>query len=152
MTFEQIMAVFTGNDGNATKAMYDALTALGPAGEVALNIFRATKTSGAAKRYRGRGFRSAAYDRKQFSIDNLAKVLLEHGTTLDIRWGWGHDEKQPAHKDVLYIDLPDIGQVSFHTGHRGIGPDYPKEWDGQKNVAPSRACRYCVNVFNGGKP
>lgn len=147
-TFEQILAIYDGSNGEATKAMYIDLEEMGPIGAVAINLFRACKTSGRAKDYRGRRFKGAAYDTKQWSMENLAKVLTEHGDTLGIRWGWGIDEKQEFHKWVLYCELPRMrGQVSFHTASRGIGPDYSAGWDGMKDVAAQRICRFVADVF-----
>jgi len=147
-SFDQILAIFNGSNGEATKTMYVELDAMGPIGIIAVNLFRACKTSSRAKNYRGRRFKGAAYDTKQWSMDNLVKVLSEHGDALGIRWGWGLDEKQEFHKWVLYVDTPRMrGQVSFHTAARGEGPDYPGAWDGAKDVAAQRICRFVADVF-----
>jgi hypothetical protein len=50
------------------------------------------------------------------------------------------------HHHILYVDLP-TGQVSFHTGTRGEGPDYAGEWDGAKGTAAERVCRFVAGVF-----
>ncbi|MGR4927364.1 hypothetical protein ACIPUD_11210 [Bradyrhizobium sp. CAR08] len=147
-TFNQILAIYEGSDGEATKAMYVELETMGPIGLVAINLFRACKTSGRAKNYRGRRYKGAAYDTKQWSMENLAKVLSEHGDALGIVWGWERDEKQEFHNWVLYVDTPRLrGQVSFHTAARGQGPDYPGAWDGVKDVAAQRICRFLADVF-----
>lgn len=145
-----VLRVYTGSNGDATKALYAALESLGPAGAIATNLFRACKTSERAKVYRGGGYRGAAYDRKQWSMDNLAKALAEHGQPLGIAWGWGEDPAQPYHRWVLYVDLP-TGQVSFHTAQRGEGPDYPKGWDSVRNMGPTRICKWCAALLSAAE-
>jgi hypothetical protein len=149
----EIAAIYEGSDGDRTKALYERLMALGPAGVVATNVFRACKNSERAKKYRGgngRGrYRDQAYERKQWALDNLAKALERHAADLGVGWGWGIDDKQDYHRHVLYVDLPS-GQVSFHTEARGSGPDYPGQWDGVRGASASRACSYAKRVMDGG--
>ncbi len=142
-TLVEIMQVYAASDGEATKALYARLEALGYAGHVAVNLFRACKCSERAKVYRGGGYRGAAYDRKQWAMSNLDKALAEHGAALRIVWGWATDPTQAFHNQVLYVELP-TGQVSFHTAERGSGPDYAGVWDGARSQAPTRICRWIV--------
>ena len=122
--------IYNGSDGAATQALYDRLATFGAIGQIALNLFRASKCSGRAKVYRGRGFKGDAYDRKNWSLENLNKALLEHAEILGLEWGWGKDDRQPVHNKVLYIDLP-TGQVSFHSSTHFNSPVvYPGAWDG----------------------
>lgn len=143
---EEVLRVYAGSDGAATRALYGRLEALGPAGAIAMNLFRAQKNSARAKVYRGRGYRDAAYDRKGWALDNLAAILAEHGAACGIAWGWGRDPEQPVHDVVLYVDLP-TGQVSFHTATRGQGPDYPGQWDGVRDASPGRICSWCARLL-----
>jgi hypothetical protein len=138
-----ILAVFDGSDAVATIALYDDLKARGPEGLVAMELFRIQKASSRAKVYRGGGFRGRAYDKKQWAMNNLCGHLAALGT---LRWGWKLDPEQAYHNQVLYVDLPN-GQVSFHTGERGEGPDYPDNWDCVRNMSPQRICRYVADVF-----
>lgn len=147
-----VLRIYQGSDGEATKAFYGRLEQLGPRGVIALNLFRACKNSERAKQYRGgmrgRGsYRSMAYDRKQWAIDNLCKVLAEHAFN---NFGWGIDEvlreRGDPHHHVLYVDLP-TGQVSFHTAPRGEGPDYGGEWDGVRGSSADRICRFCARLL-----
>ncbi len=124
MSFAEVLSIYQGSDGVATKALYARLAALGPMGVIAVNLFRAQKASERAKQYRGGRFRAAAYERKQWSIDNLCTALAEHGVSAGLVYGWGEDETQPVYCFVFYVDLP-TGQVSFHSSFRGEGPDYP---------------------------
>ena len=99
-----------------SRALYARLEGHGPIGQVAMNLFRACKTSQRAKVYRGRRYRGAAYDTKQYSMDLLCAHLVDHAPTIGLSsWGWREDSDQPVHRQVLYIDLP-TGQISFHTG------------------------------------
>jgi len=142
-----VMDVYEGSDGEATKDLFERLEPFGPAGRVAVNLFRAQKSSARAKVYRGRRYRGSAYDRKEWAIGNLCAVLVEHADQLSIGWGWGEDAAQPVHRHVLYVDLP-TGQVSFHAGYRGVGPDYEHRWDGQRGASPARICRWIVQLLS----
>lgn len=141
-----ILRVYQGSNGDATKALYAALEEKGAMGIIAMNLFRATKCSERAKEYRGARYRGAAYDRKQWSIDNLCAALEANAATTAMSWGWGIDSEQPVHSHVLYIDLP-TGQVSFHSGARGSGPDYPGSWDGIRERGVDRICRWIARLF-----
>jgi hypothetical protein len=147
-TLADVIRVYQGSNGDATQALYARLAALGPIGDVAVNLFRAQKSSERAKVYRGGGYRGKAYDRKQWSMDNLCAALTEHAPALGVTWGWGLDKGTPVYEHVLYVDLP-TGQVSFHTATRGIGPNYPGEWDGVPGHSPDRILRWCGRLLEG---
>lgn len=130
-------AVFGQNDGEVTKDYYARMNALGPLGELAVSLFRAQKRSAAAKSYRRGKFRRSAYDVKNWSLSEISRVLESH-PEIGFRWGWKQDTKvvfgeEPAW--VLYVDLLEIGQCSFHSPDRGKGPDYSGEWDGRQESA-----------------
>lgn len=151
MTFSDLLAIYEGSNGEATKALYAELEPIGPIGLIATNLFRAHKASARAKVYRGgergRGsYRSMAYDRKEWSLGNLQDVLTRYGTELGIAWGWKEDPAQEFHRWVLYVDLP-TGQVSFHTAHQGSGPDYSGAWDGVRDQGPTRICMFIARVL-----
>lgn len=146
MSLEHVLAVYNGSDGDATKALYERLSQFGPVGNIAVNLFRAQKNSARAKLYRGGGYRGRAYGRKEWAIDNLATALTEHADECSMRWGWGTDPEQPFHNVVLYVDLP-TGQASFHTDHRGEGPDYPGAWDGKPGWSPDRIIRFIARLL-----
>jgi hypothetical protein len=139
-----ILSVFEGSDAHVTIALYEDLRAIGGMGLVGMELFRAQKSSSRAKVYRGGGFRGKAYDKKQWAMGNLCQALAASSGAL--RWGWKIDEAADFHKWVLYVDLPN-GQVSFHTGERGEGPDYPSDWDGVKNASVTRICRFIADLF-----
>lgn len=142
----ELLRVYEGSNGDATKALYERLEKHGPLGLIAVNLLRAQKNSSRAKVYRGGGYRSAAYDRKQWAMGNLARILQEHAASSGIEFGWAEDPEQPYHKQVLYIDLP-TGQVSFHTDVRGEGPDYAGKWDGVRDVAADRILRWTARLM-----
>lgn len=139
--------IFDGNNGDATKAYYLDLNARGPAGELAVALFRAQKRSTAAKRYRRGKFRHAAYDVKNWSLTEICRVLVAHGAALCVTWGWGRDEGTPGYEWVLYVDLPN-GQMSFHSAERFAGPDYPGQWDRQ-HLSEERIIAFCDWVEEG---
>lgn len=147
MTSPRARLVFEGSNGEATKGYYALLAAKGPVGIAAMNLFRAQKASTRAKLYRGRSYKGAAYDKKEWSLGLLIDALLEHGPALAITFGWGVDgEVYEGHKHVLYIDLPQ-GQVSFHGTARGKGPDYTAKWDGARGMSPVRILAFCDSVL-----
>lgn len=145
ITRDKIKEIFEGSDGEATRRLYDALQAFGPAGVVALNLFRAQKCSTRAKLYRRRSHKGEAYDRKNWSMSNLCDVLAAHSEALDLRWGWKEDPAREFHMQVLYVDLPS-GQVSFHCAARMKGPDYPGDWDGSHQSA-GRVVKFVEGFF-----
>lgn len=141
-TMMHLLKIYHGSDGAATQALYEQLTAHGPRGIVAVNLFRASKTSARAKLYRRGVHKRSAYDRKAWSITNLASALHEHASAVGIeQWGWGKDPRTIGFPWVFYAELP-TGQVSYHTESRGVGPDFGKQWDGSKGEGPARICRW----------
>lgn len=142
-SLQRIIAVYEGSDGEATTALYAELRQHGPAGEVAINLFRACKCSARAKVYRGGGYKREAYDRKQWSITNLSNALTQNPL---FPWGWKIDPSSFHVPWVLYVDLP-TGQSSFHTEQRGLGPDYAGDWDGAIGTGPGRICKFAANVL-----
>jgi len=134
--------VFDGSDGKLTVAYYRRLCALGIDGVIAMNLFRASKTSARAKQYRGR-YRGASYDVKNYSLSNLCESLSKSS----LSWGWKRDPNTPGYEWVLYIDLPN-GQVSYHSSTRGSGPDYKFDWDGVRE-STARVLAYCDHLLAG---
>src|SRR5579871_3084039 len=144
-----VYRIYQGSDGDATKALFAELRQYGMIGALAVELFRAQKASERAKVYRGgirgRGsYKGMAYDRKQWAMDNLCKALAQSCGLYE--WGWGVDDKQPVHRHVLYVDLP-TGQVSFHNGYRGEGPDYGKPWDGMPGQSADRVCGWIARIL-----
>lgn len=153
--------IFLQSNGEVTVKYYKTLTAIGPIGEVAMNVFRALKCSTRAKLYRRRSHTSDAYSRKQYSIEQLCQILDKHGDQLGIKFGWkqdpnvlfgGGDYEDGKPSWVLYVDLP-TGQVSFHTRERyKIGPDYLGDWDGVQKASQGRVLQFCDNVMKSTQP
>jgi hypothetical protein len=140
-------ATYQGSNGDATKALYGRLEALGPVGTIALNLFRAAKCSERAKEY-SRRFKGEAYGRKQWSLGNLDAALTQHAQALGITWGWKRDPAQALHCWVLYVDIP-TGQVSFHTAARSSQKEYAGEWSGLGG-GPFRIVNWCDRLL--GEP
>jgi hypothetical protein len=148
-----VIRIYQGSNGDATKALYAELEQLGPIGVIGVNLFRACKCSERAKAYRkGPGHKTAAYDRKDWSIGNLARALhVQHANQLlGIKWGWGSDEalrgRGDPHHHIIYVELP-TGQVSFHTGTRHEGPDFAGQWDGVRRQSVDRICRFVARLL-----
>ena len=142
-----VQAVFHGSDGEATKALYARLAALGPAGELAANLLRAQKCSSQAKGYRRRAHKDESYGRKNWSLQNICRLMSKGAPAAT--WGWKQDPEQEWYPWVLYVDLP-TGQVSFHSPVRGDGPDYPSDWDGQAGASDARVIAYAAGLL--GEP
>jgi hypothetical protein len=140
--------VYRGSDGALTRRFYSELGKRGPLGVVAVNLFRAQKCSRRAKKYGPTAYRGIAYDRKGWSLKHLCDLLQEHGKEFGITFGWGRDEGEPYNKNVLYVDISEIGQVSFHSPERYSGPDYPGEWDGRR-ASEERIIAFCQRILTG---
>ena len=154
MNLDEIMAVYDGSNGDATKSLYERLQGFAPRGVVALNLFRACKASSRAKVYRGRpgrsqpSYKAMAYEKKAWSIALLVDALRDHPGVIE-SWGWGYDAKSVGFEHVLYVDVPGCGQVSFHSDYRRDGPEYDGKWDGVQHQAPKRICRWIEAVLAG---
>jgi hypothetical protein len=154
VTFDEIMAVYTGSNADATHALYATLSTFQPRGYIAINLIRTCKASERAKKYRGKpgrggpSYRQMAYDKKDWSIDELCRALVANPDVIN-SWGWGRDAKAIGFENVLYVDIPGAGQVSFHTEHRRDGPDFSGRWDGARNQAPRRICRWTEAILAG---
>jgi hypothetical protein len=130
------LEVFTQNDGEVTKVYYAEMEKLGTLGHIAVCLFRCQKRSSRAKDYRRGKYRRAAYDVKAWSMQELCKALQQNAQESGITWGWKEDTavvfgEEPS--QVLYVDLPGIGQCSFHNPSRFEGPEYQGKWSGIKN-------------------
>jgi len=139
---------YKGSDAEVTRALYRDLASLGPQGMIALNLFRAQKSSERAKKYRGgiRGkgsYREMAYSRKNWSLEQLCMCLKANPV---FTYGWKKDPGNEFYPWVLYVDLP-TGQVSFHSFIRGEGPDYPGNWDHEKGMSPQRIISFCDSLL-----
>jgi hypothetical protein len=134
--------VFDGTDGDVTRNYYTELNAKGLYGQLTTALFRAQKRSVAAKRYRGRKYTQAAYSVKNWSLSEICRICQ---LIPEIVWGWKYDAKTVNFEWVLYVETPH-GQVSFHSGERLEGPDFPNEWDGQK-VCRERILRFCDSIM-----
>lgn len=150
-----VIRIYEGSDGSATLGLYQELSTKGTVGVIAMNLFRAKKNSERAKGYRGGipgqgSYRGMAYRRKERSMAALGVILESRAGQLGITWGWKRDRSREAHAWVLYVETP-AGQVSFHTEARGVGPDYPGEWDGE-NQAAERIIRWCAALLEGRAP
>jgi hypothetical protein len=146
MKLAEIKAVFVGRDGAVTKALYDRLMTHGPRGVVAVNLMRVLKNSGFAKGYRFRRSTQAAYDAKNWAIGEVCAALIRHPNVIRT-WGWGRDDNAVNFEHVLYVDIPGVGQVSFHNGCRHDGPDYPDQWDGRRGTGPDRICAWIEAIL-----
>jgi len=147
---------YNGSDADATIAVYNRLRAIGPRGEIALNLLRACKNSERAKKYRGGNkngsYKRQAYERKDWSIGLLSDILAKFAEQEGIAWGWGYDRAAVGFEYVLYIDLPEFGQVSFHNRTRHAGADYLKPWDGVRGLGSSRIIRFACSVLGDPQP
>jgi hypothetical protein len=150
-SYANILAIYEGSDGEATKLLYLKLQALGPVGEIAVNLFRAQKCSARAKLYRRRDHKGEAYDRKNWALNNLCTAMIDFSLVTGLRWGWKIDPAQEFHQWVLYVELP-TGQVSFHSAVRGKGPDYDAEWDGVRDICPQRVVAFVHCLLSGETP
>lgn len=139
-----VARVYEGSDGALTTQLLRALKGRGPEGQIAALLFRAQKSSSRAKRYGMTSYRGLSYARKGESLKELCDALESHGAAFGISFGWGRDEGS-FDPWVLYVDLPELGQVSFHSPERYAGPDYPADWDGRR-ASEERIICYCQRI------
>lgn len=102
-----------------------------PANGVHLRTFRNRGRYGRANYRRSRAARSKDYQEKSRSLEAACAIASE----ASIVYGWSHVSGRVPW--VVYFDLP-TGQVSFHSDKRGPGPDYNKNWDGQRDEVHRR--------------
>ena len=148
MTLEEIEAVYHGRDADRTKALYARLQMFAPRGLVAVELLRVARNSEMAKGYKTRAGRAAAYDTKDWSIGELCRALRDNPDVI-ASWGWARDDRTTNFENVIYVDIPGAGQVSFHTSYRRDGPDYSGTWDGARGTAPVRICRWVEAILDG---
>ncbi len=144
----EVRDAYHGSDADKTRALFLRLIENGPIGDVAINLFRAMKASSRAKSYRGRSI-GLAYQKKDWSLEQLCLALAVHAGDLGIRWGWGRDEKAVNFENVLYVEVPGAGQVSFHCGRRMDGPDFSGHWDGVQGAGAERVIKFATAVLQG---
>ncbi len=147
MTLDDILAVYRGSSAEATRALYRRLEALAPRGPIAVKLLQACKASERAKTY-SRRFAAQAYDKKDWAIGELCRALIAEPDVVT-SWGWGRDPKAVGFENVIYVDVPGSGQISFHTEHRRDGPDYRAAWDGAVGNGPTRICLWAAMVIAG---
>lgn len=78
------------------------------------------------------------YDARYPFVFEAACVALEIGYKAGIRI----DPNEPEWP-VVYIDLPQIGQVSWHM------PQYPQEWDGHDVAEKFKRIRKFSEAYHG---
>jgi hypothetical protein len=84
-----------------------------------------------AKRYFGGDcggytYADIAYLKKCEHIEALIEISRSHG------WVFGVQPSDvPDTTHIIYFELPDVGQVSWHYSPRGPLPVYAGQWDGQ---------------------
>jgi hypothetical protein len=147
--------VYDGSNGGQTRKFCCALEKTGQLGVIAAELFRIQKASARAKVYRGGitgrygsvTYRTLAYKKKGQCLSILCKLL--QADACGLTWGWAYDSKQQAAKCVLYVDLP-LGQVSFHSSDRFVGPNYPGKWDGE-HKSEQRILSFCDGVMRSAR-
>jgi hypothetical protein len=138
---------FNAKDGGVTVGYQNELISRGKAGQLAFGLFRAQKRSTRAKVYRGK-FRGNSYDGKNEALKFVDSLLLLSGSSLDSAvsdWGWKRDHRQAMHDQVLYVDLKDFGQCSFHSAQAMSGRHYRGNWDSSK-ASVDVVLAYCDSV------
>lgn len=141
--------VFEGSDAALTRTYNTDLRRAGETGRLAVALLKAQKASNRAKKYRGGpasggSYSALAYQRKNDALAELCELLMAR---TERTWGWKIDPRESHARWVLYVELPGHGQVSFHNIKRLQGPDYPREWDGERRSV-ERICSFCDTVMD----
>lgn len=150
--YTDIVRIYQGSDGEATRALYRALEQFGPVGGIAVNAPANVRNApsciaaAAATKPRPMIARTGASATSRRALHSAPAAEVASGVV----WGWAIDDalraKGDPHHHILYIELS-TGQVSFHTGSRGPGADYAGQWDGARGVAAERICRWVAVVM-----
>lgn len=133
-----------------TVAYQNELILRGELGQIAFGLFRAQKRSTKAKDYRG-SLRRSSYDGKNEALKYLDSALTLWDAELGINWGWKRDQRQEYHNQVLYVELPDHGQCSFHSATSVSKKEFDGEWDSSKPVLET-VLEFCDFVMQSEEP
>lgn len=76
------------------------------------------------------GYAEKIYNEKDKYINALIGICRENGYTFGV-----HASDVPGIKYIIYFDLPDCEQISYHFAQREMSglPVYKKQWDGKEN-------------------
>lgn len=106
-----------------------------------------------AKRYNNTfyfDYRESYYKKKADAIAEMVRTLLE-SNPLGVVFGKESSDVSDT-KYIIYFDVPDCGQISFHTDIPSellpYVPDYGNEWDGEENSV-LRKLQDGINKFYG---
>lgn len=115
---------FCGIGTRKTKLRLNKLAASSPLAKAYRTALEIEDASTSAKRYYA--YRFEHYERKQQLIHDLIELCREHG------WQFGkHKSDSFETKWIVYFDLPDCEQISFHCNLETDVSDYTKAWDGK---------------------
>lgn len=134
--FMRAVDAFKTKNAAETVEFQNKLIVRGEIGQVAFGLFRAQKRSTKAKEFRG-SMRRAAYDGKGEALKYLDSALALWADMLGISWGWRRDPVQAYHDQVLYVDLPNGRQCSFHSDRALSDKQFEGEWIKGKPVFES---------------
>ena len=123
---------FQSRTASVTTRYQNGLLLRGELGQIAFGLFRAQKRSTVAKGYRRRAHKQKSYDGKHEAMRYLDAVLNLSAALNGIVWGWKEDRAQEFHNQVLYVDLPLHGQVSFHSDRALSSHRYGGSWDSSR--------------------
>jgi hypothetical protein len=141
---------FNTSNAEETVAFQNELILRGELGQIAFGLFRAQKRSSKAKSYRG-AMRRNSYDGKGEALYYLDAALTLWDEELGINWGWKKDPRQECHDKVLYVELPDHGQCSFHAASQASPKQFDGEWDSSKPVIET-VLEFCDFVMQSEDP
>jgi hypothetical protein len=81
-----------------------------------------------AKKYFGE-WKDKKYAEKSELILKLVRLCQDHG------WTFGKHDSKGFPRWIVYFELPNCEQISFHTNLKTPEdiPDYEKDWDGKRN-------------------
>jgi len=122
------LEAFETRSRDKTVEFQNDLLCRGRAGQLAFGLFRAQKRSTLAKTYRRHNDRQSSYDGKNEALQYLDAVLSRWGAAMKIEWGWQVDRKTEVHQHVLYVQLTDKRQCSFHSGKCYSEKAFPDQW------------------------
>ena len=135
---------FDSRVASVTLGYQNELIMRGEPGQLAFGLFRAQKRSTRAKQYRRR-WKSQTYQGKSDALRFVDAALTAWAELLQVQWGWATDPGQQVHNQILYVEIPNVGQCSYHSERRFSAKEFPGQWD--RGCSRETVLRYCDMVM-----
>lgn len=122
---KQARAEFCGLGTRKVKLHLNRLAPSSPVARAFRLALEIEDASSMAKKYGGE-WKHAYYEKKHLLIHDLIILFDEQG------WTYGkHESETYQTQFIIYFEIPNCEQISFHANLDCEVPDYPAAWDGK---------------------